>query len=174
MATKSISNLVLPGDENIYTFQLPYGICSTAKNKAAKNVSSYSFLLLETGAKISVKFNAENTAANPTLNVNNTGAKNIYYRGEALGSSSYWKANDIVNFIFDGMNWCVEGFFEKDDVYTKNDVNELINNINIVELDNALTQQGKAADAKAVGDKFVTFENEIKTYIDDTFLGGKW
>lgn len=43
-----------------------------------------------------------------------------------------------------------------------------------VELDTTLTQEGKAADAKAVGDKFTTLETDLKIYIDETILGGAW
>lgn len=83
----------------------PYGTCSTAAGTAAKVVECADFALI-TGATILVKFSAANSASSPTLNVNSTGAKNIYYRGAALKSSLfYWSAGDIVEFYYDGTQW---------------------------------------------------------------------
>ena len=74
--------MVVNGTSNVVN----YGICSTAMSKAEKVVSCSNFALI-TGAEITVKFTAEpapkksNTIAkirqSTTLNVNNTGAKNI-------------------------------------------------------------------------------------------------
>lgn len=44
----------------------------------------------------------------------------------------------------------------------------------LISVDTTLTESGKPADAKAVGDKFATFETDLKAYIDETFLGGEW
>ena len=64
-----------------------YGTCSTGISTAAKTVTikSGSFELA-TGAQIIVKFSSPNTASNPTLNVNSTGAKNIYYNGSLIST----------------------------------------------------------------------------------------
>ena len=40
------------------------------------------------GAQVAIKFNNPNTANNPTLNINNTGAKNIFYNGEQIADGS--------------------------------------------------------------------------------------
>ena len=58
--------------------------CSTAKETKEKTVSIPGFTLTQ-GACIRVVFNDGNSVARPTLNVNNTGAKEIYgSRGAAL------------------------------------------------------------------------------------------
>lgn len=106
---------------NSFTLTTPYGTCSTAAGTAAKVVTCSNFLVLETGARVTVKFSETNSAASATLNVNSTGEKSIYYRGAALVSANYWNANDLVTFIYDGTNWCIEGFFEKAD----NDTNTM-------------------------------------------------
>lgn len=54
-----------------------YGICSTAAGTAAKVVTISNFKLVN-GAEAWVYFSASNTAADPTLNINGTGAKSIY------------------------------------------------------------------------------------------------
>lgn len=57
-----------------------YGVCSTASDTAAKEVSiSDGTFSLEDGARVSVMFAYPNAATNPTLNVNGTGTMNIYF-----------------------------------------------------------------------------------------------
>lgn len=80
-----------------------YGTCDTAAGTAAKVVALTGFTLA-TGAKVAVKFTVTNTAANPTLNVNSTGAKAIYYRGAAI-SAGYLAANRVYEFVYDGTNY---------------------------------------------------------------------
>lgn len=89
-----------------------YGTCSTTAVTVNKTVSLSGFNLV-TGSRIAVKFSYSNTAANPTLNVNSTGARAICYRGSnAVSDSSYyrWQAGDIVEFIYDGTNWVIVGW----------------------------------------------------------------
>jgi hypothetical protein len=75
-----------------------YGSCSTAAATAEKAVSATGFSLV-TGAKVVVKFTVTNTAANPTLNVNSTGAKAIYYRDAAI-TAGYLAANRTYEFVY--------------------------------------------------------------------------
>lgn len=89
-----------------------YGTCETAAATAAKVVSLANFTLV-TGARITVKFTATNTAASPTLNVNGTGAKPIVYRGSAI-SASYLAANRVYEFVYDGTNYSFVGDINTD------------------------------------------------------------
>ena len=73
-----------------------FGICSTAAATAAKVVSITDFSLVN-GVEIAVKFTNDNTASHPTLNVSDTGAKNIKYND---GEFNYLQANRIYNFRF--------------------------------------------------------------------------
>lgn len=94
-----------------------YGTCSTNSDTADKTVTVTGFVL-ETGARVTVKFSHSNTASNPTLNVHNgrgyTGAKAIMYSGTSSvsDSSNYyrWQSGDIVDFIYDGTNWVMVGW----------------------------------------------------------------
>ena len=96
--------VTLKVDGGSYTAR-PFGTCDTAAGTAAKVVTCADFTLT-TGATVLVKFTNANSVSSPTLNVNSTGAKNIYYRGAALASSLYyWGANDIVEFYYDGTQW---------------------------------------------------------------------
>lgn len=84
-----------------------YGTCATAAATAAKVVTCANFPALYAGATAWVKFTYANTAANPTLNVNGTGAKAIYAYGSALTSSSAynWVAGATVQFVYNGTQW---------------------------------------------------------------------
>ena len=74
-----------------------YVTCSTAAATVAKigELSSYS---LTTGGIVSVKF-TNAVPANATLNINDKGAKAIYYRGSAI-TADIIKAGDIATFIY--------------------------------------------------------------------------
>lgn len=89
------------------TNRVNYGECSTDAATTAKTVSCTGFSLV-TGAEITVKFTVSNTASNPTLNVNSTGAKPIYYRGSAI-TTSYLAANRTYTFRYDGTSWNLVG-----------------------------------------------------------------
>lgn len=98
---KNIVTLKMDGTS--YTAR-PFGTCDTAAGTAAKVVTCADFSLVP-GTTILVKFTNANSASSPTLNVNSTGAKSIYYRNAALTSSLYyWGANDIVEFYYDSTN----------------------------------------------------------------------
>lgn len=93
-----------------------YGTCSTAAATVAKTVECTGFALT-TGSRIVVKFTVTNTAANPTLNVNSTGAKAIQYRGAAISAGNL-AANRIYEFIYDGTNYQLVGDIDTNTVYT--------------------------------------------------------
>ena len=95
--------MVINGTSNVVN----YGTCSTAAATAAKVVSCSNFALI-TGAEITVKFTTANTAANPTLNVNNTGAKAIFYKDSAI-SAEYLAANKTYTFRYNGSQYDLVG-----------------------------------------------------------------
>ena len=98
-----------------YVFTTPYATCDTAAATAAKVATTTpgSNFSLETGARITVKFTVTNTAANPTLNVNSTGAKAIYYRGSAI-SAGYLAANRTYEFVYNGTQYEFIGDIDTD------------------------------------------------------------
>ena len=89
-----------------------YGTCSTAAATAAKTVTVTGFNLV-TGARVTIKFTVTNTAANPTLNVNGTGAKAIKYRGSAI-NTGYLAANRVYEFVYDGTDYLFMGDINTD------------------------------------------------------------
>lgn len=84
-----------------------YGTCSTSGSTVAKTVSLTNFKLV-TGAKVAVRFSYANTATNPTLNVNSTGAKPIYYRGSAIPASLI-REYMVLELVYSGSYWYVIG-----------------------------------------------------------------
>ena len=102
-AKRTIDGVQFDGSANIHH----YGACTTAAGTAAKTVELSGFVLA-TGAEVTVKFSATNTAANPTLNVNNTGAKGIRYLGAAV-AAGYLAAGRIYRLLYDGSYWNIVG-----------------------------------------------------------------
>jgi hypothetical protein len=85
-----------------------YGTCATAAATAAKVVTCADFDQLMEGITIHVKFTYSNTVANPTLNVNSTGAKNIYKYGTTspgTTAKTSWVAGSVISFTYDGSYW---------------------------------------------------------------------
>lgn len=93
-----------------------YGSCSTAAGTAAKAVAVTGFKLV-TGAQVTVKFTVTNTASNPTLNVNSTGAKAIYYRGAAI-AKGYLVANHTYDFRYNGTQYELVGDIDTNTTYS--------------------------------------------------------
>lgn len=79
-----------------------YGVCTTAYATTAKTATLTGYELTENGI-VAIKF-ANNVNANATLNINNEGAKPIYYRGQPIVEGII-KVGDIVTFIYDGTNY---------------------------------------------------------------------
>ncbi len=93
-----------------------YTTCSTAAATVAKTAALSGFKL-GTGAFVIVKFSVTNTAASPTLNVNNTGAKAIRYKNAAI-SAGYLAANKIYFFVYDGTYWQLVGDVDTNTTYS--------------------------------------------------------
>lgn len=89
-----------------------YATSSTASSTAAKTATLQSGTLdLTAGATVAVTFEHANTAANPTLNIDGTGAKTIRAGNSSLAASSIynWTDNATVIFIYDGTYWQMDG-----------------------------------------------------------------
>lgn len=95
-----------------------YGTCTSSADATAKVALVAGFDTLITGVEVRVKMTNSNTATNPTININNTGAKAIKIFGStAVGNTvgTSWNPGEIVSFTYDGTNWLVTGFLNTDD-----------------------------------------------------------
>lgn len=84
-----------------------YAVCYTTGSTAAKTVSLSNFKLAA-GARVFVRFSYANTAGNPTLNVNSTGAKAIQYRNSAIPANLI-KQYAVLELVYSGSYWYVVG-----------------------------------------------------------------
>ena len=90
-----------------------YGVCSTAAGTAAKAVTVDGFEL-KTGEVVTVKFTATNSVSNPTLNVNNTGAYPMIFKGNSVAAYPVFgvgalEADKLYQFVFTGSNYELVG-----------------------------------------------------------------
>lgn len=91
-----------------------YGTCTTAAATAAKvvNITNENWKF-KIGSRVTVKFSYTNTAQNPTLNVNGTGAKSIWYNTAVITTGSLGMAgtaNRPMDFVYDGTYWVFVGW----------------------------------------------------------------
>lgn len=90
-----------------------YIICSTASDVSAKTATLDGYVL-NIGQSIYVQFDYNNTALNPTLNINNTGNIPLFYNNISFSP----EANTIYNFIYDGTNYVLINGVKGEDGYT--------------------------------------------------------
>lgn len=97
------------------------GVCSTSANTAAKTVSVDGNFTLTAGVFVAIRFEQMNAASNPTLNVNNTGAKAIFYRGAAWKTSQDpARQYDTILMTYDGTQWMISALLEPNKVNFSN------------------------------------------------------
>ena len=103
--TQTSSDLTLKINSSIAS---GYATCTTGASTRAKVATTQaSGFTRATGIQVAVKFTYANTARNPTLNINSTGAAAIQLKGAALTVDDSWEAGDTVVFVFDGTYWQV-------------------------------------------------------------------
>ena len=139
---RTINGMKFDGSSNVNN----YGVCDTAAATAAKTVTVGNNVGFElaVGAQVHVKFTYANSAANPTLNVNGTGAKPIYQYGTTASSTGTvtggWTNGAIQTFTYDGTGWVRDywynstynfsgtTFYSGDSSTAEHDANNIIKN----------------------------------------------
>lgn len=88
-----------------------YGECGTAAGMTAKTVACPEATELYAGLTILIEFSDYNTVANPTLNVNSLGAKQIFINGAVASSTNYflWSPGAKIQFTYNGAYWVPVG-----------------------------------------------------------------
>lgn len=123
MATKTRALKMPNGTEYEFFGATWYGECSTSASTQAKTVSINGFTssVLVAGVRVVVKFaNYQGYDGIPTLNVSNTGAKNIALNSRAnpdYAQRYEWPPGGIIGFIYDGTNWVIENGQHGDSFY---------------------------------------------------------
>ena len=90
-----------------YNENTNYGTCLTIGTVTEKVVKCENFVLQQ-GSEIIVRFEFTNQRENPTLNVNDTGARPIYYRGAAI-SPVILSATRTYLFAYNGIQYELVG-----------------------------------------------------------------
>lgn len=109
--SKGTLDSVITGKDLATKSEIPkvfYGTCATSAGTAAKVVVCENFTGadLVAGTRITVYFNNANTYnGQATLNINGTGAKNIYYNGTTANARYMWVTGESVEFIYNGAQW---------------------------------------------------------------------
>ena len=112
-ATSSASGLMSANDKKKLDLdKIQYfGTCATSRATNAKEVTCSDFVL-EAGCTIVVKFTdtagSAPTSGNITLNINGTGAKNVYNKNNSQMTYAYsgeFRANRYCEFLYDGTNF---------------------------------------------------------------------
>ena len=91
-----------------------YYTCSTAGNTAEKVIDASGYTLLK-GGGLRVNFTEKNTAANATLNVEQTGAKPLYYNGARASTNNSWYAGEIMTLFYDGAAFQLNSLLDLDE-----------------------------------------------------------
>lgn len=86
----------------VTSLEAAYGTCATGASVVDK-VASCAGFVLHRGATVSIRFTYANSASEPTLNVNGTGAKRIY--SDYSNSKVVWDAGNIVSMVYTGSYW---------------------------------------------------------------------
>ena len=111
-----LNNIFANVNNKLEYTNVAYGTCSTSAGTAAKVVNldiTNSGWKLNIGSVIIVKFSSTNTASNPTLNVNGTGAKSVYFNTSKITSSYVNRAgyaNRVIKYVYDGTYWVFMGW----------------------------------------------------------------
>lgn len=109
MSKKMITFCDVNGLEHDFPIDsVDYGTCSTSIMTSQKDVVCEGFSLY-TGALIVVKFSSRNDISPITMNVNNTGAKTVYFPdadgGMSTESENYIQIGGCYLFAYDGTYW---------------------------------------------------------------------
>ena len=120
MGANSITNLAAPTDDadaatkkyvdeaislkdiSLNKLGICYANCTTAFTTTAKTAAVTNYKLV-IGGLVAIKF-TNSVIAHSTLNINNTGAKDIYYNGVAI-QSNIIQSGDIALFVYNGRRY---------------------------------------------------------------------
>jgi hypothetical protein len=116
IATEESDGLMSAQDKTKLNYtNIAYGTCETAASTVEKEIviSGNVNWALDVGSIIIVKFTNTNTASSPTINVNSTGAKGVYYNGSQIttGNKTYaGYKNRYCSYVYDGVGFVFLGW----------------------------------------------------------------
>lgn len=125
-----------------------FGTCTTAAATAAKEITISGEWELKNGSFVAVLFSNTNTAQNPTFNVNNTGAKSVWYDSAVITDSNISYAGTSgrpMLYMYDGTRYVFLGWSKdwKSSIDAiNNDINGLRNNLTNISITGTTNDTG--------------------------------
>lgn len=149
------------------------GTCTSAADSQNKEATVDSSFILSKGVTVLIKFSNSNTFSATaenyiTLNVNNTGAKRIYYNtsnaNTGTNTTAYGTKNKYSIYTYDGSQWLWVG--------QGNDANTTYTNMSAAEIVAGTVTTGRVISAKVLNDwlngkEYITADS-IPDVITDT------
>lgn len=106
--TGQIGVFIWKGSWNKQIIQNPvnvaYADCYVTGDVAEKKITLGNFVL-SNKCRLVIRMVYGQTASSATMNINNTGAKPLYYNGKPATGDNSWKANEILDVYYDGTNY---------------------------------------------------------------------
>lgn len=182
MASTHVSLITAGGTANRRIASSLYGYCTTEAATVAKTVSLYTGNGttadgtwaagdLFHGLTITVRFQYANTATNPTLNVNGTGAKPMYRYGTTVSGASAalsWQAQGVVTFTYDTL-------LNSSGCWVQNDYNNTTYSAGTAALLTEGTNTGSRLwSAKILHDYIAGISNPAVDWVTSTGSSGNW
>lgn len=134
-----------------------YGTCDTSRATNAKVVTCADFVL-EAGCRIIVKFTdtvgSAPTSGNITLNINSTGAKNVY-------NSKYTRMTYEYSFEFINNRYCEFAYDGTNFIFVNYDTNTFYSTITQAEINAGTSTSARLVTPKLLGDNFVKKESIV-------------
>ena len=98
-----IHSVSLTNDQTYLIEPILYAVAGGTTTDLTAAITNFT---LVAGVQVSVKVGT--VSANATLNVNGTGAKDIYYKTNKV-SAGMLTQNNIYTFVYDGSHWVIIG-----------------------------------------------------------------
>ena len=81
-----------------------YTTCESGAADQVKLISDDGFEL-STHLRLLVRMTNTNTNSTPKFNINNTGAKDVWYNGSVASDTNTWSAGEVLDIYYDGTNY---------------------------------------------------------------------
>lgn len=144
------------------TARMGYGVATASGNNYSVTIEN--FTLPANGGVVRVKMPTAATGAS-TLNITGSGAKTLWYNGEAISSDNTWEAGEIISVFYDGtkyMAYNAQGGGNIQDEISKLFLNTIVGDTNIKLFLNSKARSGN------LGFTDVLFGSETNGVWNDT------
>lgn len=100
--SRAINGLYFDGSQSVNGF----AVCTSSATYVSKSAVVIGMTALTSGAMVTIQFKYGIDCKNPTLNVNSTGARAIYYKNRPLSIGAV-QPDDTVDLVYNDSKWCI-------------------------------------------------------------------